>query len=337
MIGGVEKYSFDLYNNLNKITEIDKISNSRGKKFIVFFAVFALVKTLINQRKYSVIHLSSGVLAPLGLLLKILTNKKIFVTVHGLDITWNNWFYQLLAPRCLKRMDKIICVSAYTGKVCEEHGIAATKIEIIPNGIDFENYGVDHLGKEKWIKKYHIDTTKKNIISVGRLIKRKGVKAAIENCFSKIKYENYHYFVVGNGLELSIIKKSINRLGLDDKISILANVEDKDLGAFYEYSDLFIMPNIEVKGDIEGFGIVCIEAGAHGLPVLTSGIQGIKDAVVQGKSGIVYKNYPECIKLLKEFLDGKSLFASKSIVKEFVKKTFSWKKIAQEYIKIYSE
>ena len=114
-------------------------------------------------------------------------------------------------------------------------------------------------------------------------------------------------------------------------------VDDKDLGAFYEYADLFVMPNIELENDIEGFGIVCIEAGSHGLPVLTSGIQGIKDSVIQDKSGFIYEDYLDCIRILNEFLDKKDLFKSRKFIKEFVEETFSWDKISKEYIKTYIE
>lgn len=336
-IGGVEKYSFDLYNNLKKRIGVDKISNSKGKKFIVFFAVYALLKTLINQRKYLVIHLCSGTLAPLGFLLKIFTHKKIFIAVHGLDITWSNKFYQIIIPWCIKRLDKVICGSNFTGKICEFYGIKSEKIKIINYGIDFENFDQNCMSKKDWAKKYNVNVEKKTIISVGRLIKRKGVTSFIENCLTKIKKINFHYFIIGDGPELVTITETIAKFKLEKKISILVGVDDKDLGAFYEYADLFVMPNIELENDIEGFGIVCIEAGSHGLPVLTSGIQGIKDSVIQDKSGFIYEDYLDCIRILNEFLDKKDLFKSRKFIKEFVEETFSWDKISKEYIKTYIE
>ena len=50
-------------------------------------------------------------------------------------------------------------------------------------------------------------------------------------------------------------------------------------------SDVFVMPNISVNDDQEGFGIVILEAGCHGLPVIATNIEGIQDAIIEGKTG----------------------------------------------------
>ncbi len=90
-------------------------------------------------KKVDVIYLQDGLLAPLGLILKIF-RKPTAITIHGLDITYKNKFYQFLIPRCVKRLDRIICISAATRQECLERGIPEKKMTVIPDGISDEFY-----------------------------------------------------------------------------------------------------------------------------------------------------------------------------------------------------
>ncbi len=333
--GGMEQYCFDFYNNIRKYVEIDKISNSKSRNFIPFFAMYALMKALIENKKYSAIHFGSGVLAPVGALLKALTGKKFYVTIHGLDITWPNKFYQNLICHSLKRADKIICVSNHTKDICLKKGLKKNKIIVINNGTNIPSGNEKTLGKQEWLKKYSINPRNKIIISVGRLIRRKGIDEVINNCFAKLKRDNYQYFIIGEGKEKNEIEKNITRHRLGKKIRLVGKIPPLDLKSFYKYSDFFLMPNIEITGDVEGFGIVCIEAGSWGLPVISSGIQGLRDSIIQGKTGLIYKNYLDLAGKLEDFLDGNLKFNSGKNIREKIKSRFSWNVIVKKYIKLY--
>ena len=65
----------------------------------------------------------------------------------------------------------------------------------------------------------------------------------------------------------------------------MGRVSDETRNRLFHSADIFVMPNITVRDDIEGFGIVAIEAGSCGLPVVASNLQGIRDAVLDGKTG----------------------------------------------------
>ncbi len=90
------------------------------------------------------------------------------------------------------------------------------------------------------------------------------------------------------------------------------------------------MPNILVKGDMEGFGIVAIEASSCGLPVIASNLEGIKDAVINGKTGWLVQPYNS-----KEFI---RKIESKPISIKTVRSTtinkFNWDKIALNYLEV---
>ena len=95
------------------------------------------------------IHLSDALLAPLGLLLKTLFRVPVVVTVHGLDITFDNAFYQWMVPRCLRHMDQLICVSSYTRDQCLRRGVPAASVRRHPQRRQYERVRLQLLGSRR--------------------------------------------------------------------------------------------------------------------------------------------------------------------------------------------
>jgi glycosyltransferase involved in cell wall biosynthesis len=72
-------------------------------------------------------------------------------------------------------------------------------------------------------------------------------------------------------------------------VCLLGYISDEEKNCLYRISDLFVMPNISVDGDQEGFGIVALEAGSYGIPTIATDIEGIRDAILDGKTGRLMK------------------------------------------------
>ena len=104
-----------------------------------------------------------------------------------------------------------------------------------------------------------------------------------------------------------------------------------DRDAFYQWADLSIMPNIEVAGDAEGFGIAAIECGSWGQPLLTSGIEGVADAIRPGETAMVYSDSQHCLRLLDAFLDGQRPLGSRDAIEAAVQRHYDWRSIAVQY------
>ncbi len=297
--GGMEKINFYLSLHLGKLANLELISWDKSQKWLPFFLCYFLVKScyILLAKKIDIIHLGDGLLSPLGLILKKLFHVPVAVTIHGLDITWRFWPYQILVPWCLARLDRIICRSAYTGKECLQRGIPEEKVVIISGGIEVGGF---YLGEEKGeirqilSKQLKIDLQDKEILlSVGRLVQRKGFYWFADKVFPEVlgRRKNSIYLIVGEGQLRSRIQKDIEKNGLIGRIFLLGEVKDRTLKMLYNASDLLIMPNIPVEGDIEGLGFVALEANSAALPVVASRLEGIRDAVEDGKNGFLIEPY----------------------------------------------
>jgi phosphatidylinositol alpha-1,6-mannosyltransferase len=119
----------------------------------------------------------------------------------------------------------------------------------------------------------------------------------------------------------------VSRLGLEKRVLLLGRVSNATRKILLNAADIFIMPNITVADDVEGFGIVVLEAGSCGLPVVASNIQGIKDAVTQGQNGYLVEE-GDAAGFAKKI---QSMDLDKEVVRKHVIARYSWEEIYLEY------
>lgn len=130
------------------------------------------------------------------------------------------------------------------------------------------------------------------VLAVARLIPRKGVDVLLEATEQLPDRENLTVVVVGDGSER--VKLAQMAEHLKHRIRFVPNATDEDVGAWYQAADVFCLPLREHASDIEGFGIVYLEAAVHGLPVVAGRSGGAAEAVEDGKTGILVRpNDPE--------------------------------------------
>ncbi|MBU2639835.1 MAG: glycosyltransferase family 4 protein [Nanoarchaeota archaeon] len=332
-VGGMQKQNYELYKELTNYFDVNLISLGKSQIHLSWFFPYASLKSLFISNKMNVVLLGDGVLSPIGYLIKKIFNKKVYCVIHGLDVTYANFLYQYFILKIFKKMDGLICVSNNTIDECVKRGISREKCFFIPNGIHSEE-NVSCSKEESRIKiekKFRIKIkNKKVLITVGRLRKRKGVYWFLTNVLNKIR-EDVIYLVIGNGSEEERIKQVTG-----NKSVLLKDVTDEDKKHIYNITDVFIMPNIPVEGDVEGFGIVAIEAAIRGIPVIASNIEGIKDAIFDNENGFLVetKNTEDFVKKIKEILEIDNLENFKKKQIEFTKEKFEWKKIGEEYYKL---
>jgi glycosyltransferase involved in cell wall biosynthesis len=172
---------------------------------------------------------------------------------------------------------------------------------------------------------------KKILLTVGRLVKRKGVGWFVENVLPRLD-QSYVYVVVGTGPEYSTIQDMVRRKQLGCRIVLADRQTDRIRNCLLNLADAFIMPNISVPGDVEGFGIAALEAGACGLPVVASNIQGIRDAVIDGVTGYLVGERD-----VEGFLSRiQGLDLDRHGVRSEVAGRFSWNKIGLAYAEMLS-
>lgn len=289
-VGGMQRLSYQLITHMRQRAHVSAVTWGGSQKLLPFFLPYALAKSIpAGRRGVDLVHAGDPVVAPIGWILKRLFSVPVVVTAHGLDITLPFAPYQWFIPNVLRDLDRIVCISRSTLGACIDRGIPSQKCVVIHPGVDVPSAipsrerarrKLSHILK----RELRGETV---LLTVGRLVPRKGVHWFVECVLPQVltAKPGVCYVIVGQGPSAARIHSAAGRPGVKGKVFSLGQVSDDDLAHIYAAADLFVMPNLPVPGDMEGFGLVALEAAARGLPVLASNLEGIRDAVVPGRTG----------------------------------------------------
>lgn len=275
-VGGMENLSYGLLTGFPEPKTT--ITWGGSQAHLVWFLPYALLRIALTAHRYDVIHLGDAMLSACGFLPRLF-GKKVAISVHGLDLTFAPRIYQGYLRLFLKA-DAIIANSESTRRLAEARGLKG--VRAIPIGVPERYFGVS--------RATHHDAELEQrrsgrvvLITVGRLVPRKGVAWFVRSVLPRLS--NVLYVVVGVGAHRAEIERAAAETGMTDNLWLVGNVSDQRLLELLGGSDVFVMPNIVVPGNVEGFGIVAIEASASGLPIVASRLEGIPDAVIDGQNG----------------------------------------------------
>jgi glycosyltransferase involved in cell wall biosynthesis len=275
-IGGMESLSYSLLTGFPEPKTT--ITLSRSQKHLVWFLPYVFWRVAVTAHRYDVIHLGDAMLSAAGFLPRLF-GKRVAVSVHGLDMTFEPWLYQLYL-RLFLRADVIIANSASTRRIAEARGLE--RVCAISIGVPERYFAVSStLNRDAELVRRRADRVA--LLTVGRLVRRKGAAWFVRQVLPRLP--SVLYVVVGVGPEHDEIQRAAIEAGVSDRLWLVGSVSDARLLDILGTSDVFVMPNIAVPGNVEGFGIVAIEASASGLPVVASRLEGIPDAIADGENG----------------------------------------------------
>jgi phosphatidylinositol alpha-1,6-mannosyltransferase len=265
--------------------------------------------------------------------------------VHGLDIIYRSVLYQLLCVGWLKRCDRIVANSAYTASLAESKGVPRSQIVIIPPGVEPERFAVP-VNPEAAQKTFGLDG-RRVILFVGRLARRKGVKEFIQKSLPEVvkAVPEACFVIVGANPTESLthrddvmaeVIEAVSRLGLARHVKPLGSLSDDKVIKLYQTCDLVVLPAIATPDDVEGFGIVLLEAAAAGKPVVATRVGGIPDAVEDGESGLLvepgdYIGLTEAVVTLLRDDERRTIMGNHAY--HWLAERFTWDKVAPLYEK----
>jgi phosphatidylinositol alpha-1,6-mannosyltransferase len=235
-----------------------------------------------------------GAAAPLGLLAPTLRRAgiaRIISLTHGHEVWWAKLFPFSLAIRCIaNNVDVLTYLGEFT-RWSISHSLSSkardAMVRIAP-GIDVSHFTPDS-APSKLRKELRL-SEKSVIVSVGRLVPRKGQDRLIEALpIIRKSIPNVHLLLVGEGSYQKSLENLVEELELAELVTFVGRVPLILLPDYFRCGDIFAMPSrSRMAGlEVEGLGIVYLEASGCGLPVIAGNSGGAPDAVVDGVTGIV--------------------------------------------------
>ena len=269
------------------------------KQVLNMFSSFVFAMRLYFRYRYDYIEWGHGYDFPAILLLSYLLPIKFFIYLHGNDILCplRNPILKKLFELTLQRSSGLICNSTFTRDFISQKFNFNTPTHIINPIIRVEKFG-DKAKNQQYLEKSQLNIRRKYnipenaivILSVGRLVKRKGFGRVIDNLNQLLNQGlDVHYIICGRGKMQSKLEQKAAQLQLTQRVHFAGFVPDAELADYYAASDIFAMLTFydTQSASIEGFGIVYAEAGYFGKPVIASRIGGVEDAVHHEENGLL--------------------------------------------------
>ncbi|MFA6171952.1 MAG: glycosyltransferase family 4 protein [Patescibacteria group bacterium] len=297
--GGVGKYYEDMAKNWPEGREIFVLDNNDGKLVSSRLPRYKWLPSIwrlwVSVNKNKINHILVGHVLPLGIaafIVNRLAGIKYSIVLHGMDYLCafkterKSWVVQ----KIFYRAEKIICANSYVaGLLAEELGEKiAKKIVIINPGVDGKikiDKGLsDKLKTRQGLKNKIV------LLSISRLVKRKGFDYVIESMPEILKAAPQAVYVVGGiGPDEEYLKEKWQALPeeVKKKVIFIGKPDDKEKWAWLSACDIFVMPSRKINGDVEGFGIVYLEANLAGKPVIAGDSGGVRDAVSDQVNGLL--------------------------------------------------
>lgn len=322
LVGGMERLNWHMAEELSKQANVHIIGPSGAAalkpeastlseaplKPLPLFLLLTFFKGLwITLRwKPDVILAGSGLTAPIAWLLSRLCGARSAAYLHGFDITVNHNLYRWLWRPTFKKLDQIIVNSTPTQNLAIAAGVSQNNISIVYPGVSLPEASQSAKSIAAF-KEQHGLTGKKILLSVGRLTTRKGLREFVEQALPAIVQAepDSMLVVIGEAPKHSLaaeiqsvesLQAQAKQSGVAGHIRFLGVITDRNLLATaYEAADVHVFPVRHIPDDPEGFGMVAIEAAAHGLTTAAFATGGIIDAVHHGESGYLVEtnNYAE--------------------------------------------
>lgn len=275
--------------------------------------LFFHVLWFLARTKVDVLHV--GQVLPIGtvaLIARRLFGTRYCVYLHGLDIlnATRNTRKQKLAKKILRDAARVVCNSNATKKLVSSLGIPEKKIILLLPGCTLIDVRPDPAVIDRLREKYSLNNTRV-ILSIARIVERKGLKTAID-AFTRIaaRYPDTRHVIIGEGPERATLEAYVKETGLGERIIFCGEVPDLELIHWYALCTIFLLvPTALTGSDMEGFGIVYLEANAFKKPVVASRTGGVEEAVFHERTGLIVPpdNAGETANALQRLLDDPAL------------------------------
>lgn len=242
---------------------------------------------------------------------------RLFVAAHGRELLFRPFAAAPPAQavcdrwrrRVLREADALFPVSRYTAGLCARVAGARDHVFVVGNGTDPGRFTP---GDGAAFRRRHGLGARPVIATIGRLVARKGVDDVLRALPRlRARHPELLYVIAGSGPDRSRLEALAGALEVRDMVRFVGRVADAEVAEVFRACDVFVTASRDDEPDVEGFGIVFLEAGACARAVVGTRAGGIPDAIVDGETGLlVPQSAPEALaEALGRLLDDGALRA----------------------------
>jgi len=242
------------------------------------------------------------------------------------------FFMKLLEKRLLSKTIKVFVLSRYSAEqISAIHRLPQERVALIPGGIDLNRFRLPEEGKGATKKSLDIPSDKTAFLTVRNLVPRMGIENLLEAFkHSDVLREQGLLLIGGEGLLKESLRAMVKEYGLEASVKFLGRISEDDLPRYYQAADFFVLPTRE----LEGFGLVILEAMACGTPVLGTPIGAIPETVGLFDRRLLFEgiHYEDMKTRLEDVINRPEKYRfDPHVCRRFVEERYSWEKMANAF------
>ena len=343
-IGGIETHCYELHTRLENQAQVRLLAN--GHRSLIHLAWFIpycfwVAFWAVLFRRVDAVYFADGVAGSVAPLLRPLGPARFILTVYGLEMTYKNPIARALMHAGARACEKVVVISQNSRQIVADAGVPETKIETIYLGVEprvlseDERAPVQARFEEKHGLRFGQDRV---LLFFGRQVRRKGMVEFLEKGMPLLD-EDIHLFIGGGrNRETDRIATRRRELGLEDRVTLLGPIPDDELAMLRACCDLFLMPNIRVPGDVEGFGQTQLECMYAGTPVVAFAVDALPESVREGGYLIEPEDYSAFADQIHNFLAMSPTQQAEEgrRSRAYIEREYTWQQTAAQYMDLFT-
>jgi len=343
-VGGIQTHCHKLFTYLDGRLAVTLVALRRESILhLLWFLPYAWMRALLALvlRRVDVIYFSDGVVGSAAALLAPLRGRVRFaVTIYGLEMTYGSAWAQRLMRWGAKQCQAIVVISENTREIAVRWGVDRDRTDLAYVGVEPLELPPDRVAavRELFETQHGLVFGRDPVLlNIGRQVRRKGLAAFLEHGFGLLDGD-LRLVIGGGGPELARLVEIVEQRGYGDRVLLLGPVVDDVAAMLRESCDLFLMPNIHLDDDVEGYGISPLESMYMRTPVVAFAVDALVESVREGGYLVPEGDYDAFAARVAEFLalSEKERSALGQAARDYVLATYSWEQTAQQYAAIFA-
>ncbi len=342
-IGGIETHCYELYTRLQKRADVRLVALGHPPLWhLAWFLPYCLWTSFwaVLLRRVDVIYFADGVAGFIAPFVRPFGPARFCITIYGLEMTYKNALARSLMQAGARACEKVIAISQNTRRITAESGIADDKIATIYLGVEPPTLPYAELMqiKKRFEEKYDLQFGRDRVLfTFGRQVRRKGMAEFIERGLPLLE-KDIKLVVGGKGPESARIEALSRTPDIEGRLIVLGRIADDDLIMLRHCCDLFLMPNIRVPNDVEGFGQTQLECMYAGTPVVAFAVDALSESIREGGYLIEPDDYEAFAAQIHAYYDLSA--AERDAVGEacraYVRANYTWDTAADQYMDLFN-
>lgn len=342
-IGGIQTHCHALYTRLVNQAQVHLIALGRQSLLhLTWFLPYCFVVAFwsVLFRRVDAVYFADGVAAVLAPLLRPLGPARFITTVYGLEMTYKNPLARALMHWGVRACDKVVVISENSRRITAASGVPEAKLEIIYLGVEPLELTPDELEavRARFGEEHGLCFGQDRILLLfGRQVPRKGMVEFLEKGMPLLDAD-IRLLICGPLGSATARLQALCQSDLKDRVVLLGPVPDDVLAMLRTSCDLFLMPNIHIPGDVEGFGQTQLECMYAGTPAVAFAVDALTESVREGGFLVDPEDYPTFVAQIHHFfaLSPAERADLGRQCRAYVRREYAEKKIAAQYMDLFT-